>query len=103
MDHSLYIQYVVFPCQRYTWGFTKGSINSSINAAKRNDLYYAHDYSLFITPNICAKVLHFKAVIYKDIIISWSKEVEKDCDDPSSDASSKTVTTEVVVPLPKIM
>ena len=28
---------------------------------------------------MCAKVLHFKAVGYKDITISWTKKVQKDC------------------------
>ena len=68
-----------FPVPNVIWGFTKEIINNSVNATKRNDLYYAHDYTLSIKPNMCAKVLHFKAVGYKDITISWTKKVQKDC------------------------
>ena len=68
-----------FPAPNVTWGSTKGIMNNAINATKRDDLYYAHDYSLPIKPNMCEKVLHFKAAGFKGIIISWSKKVEKDC------------------------
>ena len=67
------------PMPKVSWGFTKSSVNNSINATKRNDAYYAHDYSLSIKPDMCEKVLHFHAVGYKDITISWSKKVKKDC------------------------
>ena len=68
-----------FPAPSVTWGFTKDSINKPINVTKRDDLYYAHDYSLSITPNMCEKVLHFKAVGYKNKTTSWRKEIKKDC------------------------
>ena len=67
-----------FPVPKITWGFMEGGINNSINATKRNDLYYAHDYSLSLKPDMYEKRLHLEAVGYKNITISWSKKVKKD-------------------------
>ena len=68
-----------FPMPKVTWGFTEGSIINSIIGTKRNDLYYAHDYLLYIVPDMCGKVLHFEAVGYKAVTISWRKFIKKDC------------------------
>ena len=68
-----------FPMPKVTWGFTKSSINKSINATERNDLFYAFDYSLSLKPDMCEKDLYFEAAGYKNITISWSEKVKKDC------------------------
>ena len=68
-----------FPVPKVTWNFMEGGATNFINATKRNDLYYAHDYSLSVTPDMYEKALYFQAVGYKHIIISWSKKVKKDC------------------------
>ena len=68
-----------FPVPKITWGFMESGINNFINATKRNDLYYAHDYSLSLTPDMYEKRLHLEAVGCKSITISWSKKVKKDC------------------------
>ena len=66
------------PVPKVTWGFTEGSTINSIIGTKREDLCYAHDYSLSIVPNMCGKVLHFDAVGYNNIKISWRKKLKKD-------------------------
>ena len=48
-----------FPVPKTTWNFTEDSAYKSINATKRDDVYYAHDYSLSITAVMCEKVLQF--------------------------------------------
>ena len=75
------LTYTVYgvPEPKVTWGFSEDSITNAINSTERNDVYYAHDYSLSIMPNMCGKTLHFEAVGYRGKIITWSGNIEKYC------------------------
>ena len=67
-----------FPRPTVSWGFTENSTNTSLNGTARSDVYYAHDYSLYLTSNMCVMMLHFIAVGYNRKEISWSIKT-KDC------------------------
>ena len=49
------------PVPTVKWGFLEKNIKNSVIATKRNDTYYAHDYVLNVTADLCEKVLYFKA------------------------------------------
>ena len=41
-----------------SWGFTENSTNTSLNGTARSDVYYAQDYSLYLTSNMCGMMEH---------------------------------------------
>ena len=67
------------PVPTVKWGFLEKNIKNSVIATKRNDTYYAHDYVLNVTADLCEKVLYFKADGYNGKICSWKKKIRKRC------------------------
>lgn len=68
------------PKPNVTWGFLQNDTKNSINATERDDVYYAHDYSLSITPDMCAKTVYFKAVGYNKKTLSWNSTHNLNCE-----------------------
>ena len=59
------------------WGLLEKNINSFVNATKRNDIFYAHDYVLTLTADMCDKVLYFRADSYNGKICLWKKKIKR--------------------------
>ena len=67
------------PKPSVSWGFLEKNIKNSINATERNDVHYAHDYSLLLNDNMCGKAIYFKAVGYNNETFSWNTTHGKKC------------------------
>lgn len=62
------------------WGYSENDIKIPINATKRNDVYYAHDYSLSLNKIVCGNAVYFKAVNHNNETLSWKATHKKKCE-----------------------
>ena len=67
------------PVPTVKWGFIGNSLKNTLRAATRNDTFYAHDYVLYLTPNLCEKMVHFEANGYNGNTYSWEEKIKKRC------------------------
>ena len=51
-----------------------------INGTEIPGVHYAHDYLLPVEAGMCGKVIHFKAVGYKNITHSWNATHKMNCE-----------------------